>query len=76
MINKKDKHIGQGGNVSMKVDFKVVRQSRKHADATPPTNAEIKASIRVVARQARYNSENNPVLTEFNKKIREIRMSS
>lgn len=61
----------------MKVDFTVVRQSRKHADATPPTNAEIKASIRVAARRrARYNSENNPVLTEFNKKIREIRMSS
>lgn len=62
----------------MQVNIRVGRQTRKHAASTPSTDEAVKAAIKAAAREARqrYNPDRDPLLNDFKKKMREIRMSS
>ncbi|HVJ50758.1 hypothetical protein [Desulfitobacterium sp.] len=57
------------------MNFKMDRTDEK--PTTPPTS-DLHASIRVAAKQARarYNPEKDPVLQDFKRKMKQIRISS
>lgn len=63
---------------TMKIDMKAVRADRKRHAVSSTVEVDISASIRAAAREARnrYNPDNDPVLQDFKKKMRKIRMGS